>query len=820
MLTRPIFRLALFVVAFSLSILCLKAQTDCNCNQYPILQVKSKCYFVLSKADLGITKCTDSYIVVQDGKTKNRDTIDTPGTFDYNLFSKDGRLLCIGKVIAIGAYGPQLDSVQFSKDTIPFTINFDKLYCQSIGLLGTNASPKSCYTFRYTADGKLIENDFVADTVPNLGLPFFSMGCHAPTPCGIIARIDDQIEYPDCKTSLKSGLFATVKRTWFARACINQPETPFATQNIPIRRPTKKDLQWSVPIFKAKELTVQYGDCTLDKSQIPLESIIPVVGKDQAKMNGPVLGLNLSYALNEKIDTVCNKTGLKLRRTYLIYDECKDQVIDTFTVNFVPGTSTKESILANDAVVRVNLPKDICFLKIPNRIDAIKKLLNLTINSNCPISFLNWRVVAFSVPGQGNFFTPTEVKPNNDSLRIIAGKYKIYFTMVDSCQNLYTKTIDFSVKEPGTLVVTCPAPFGVNLIPLEGFFLRRGVYAKTDRQACGVNGYLRRIVSPECVYQYLTTEYNFDRDLDILEHFELIKTGPFAGQYYTPWADFLIAFSCDNNKRVYYETLLVSGSGKEGICSSYFDVGSPTNLSAKIEVDKVVAKPGKSTCVPFRVSGFNEMIAVQFTAKFDPSALSFDSIHLPAHGISVLHSKPGKTTDHIIFSWVYNGTKTASLNNQAILLEVCFSPKILGTSIIWVDSTATLEWIDRTEGNYKIKTQAGEFQVLKPGDYQTPIRQIQNSSPLESQTDKQKIPDIKVFPNPSQDQVYISLPASWAPQGKIVLKDLQGRVLMRQEITTAISTLNLPEQVPNGIHLLEVQSQNQVWTQRLVVLKP
>ena len=813
-------RLTLCLAAFLLSILGLKAQNDCNCSQSPILQVKSKCYFVLSKAELGIANCTDSYIVVQDGKTQNRDTIDTPGTFDYNLYSKDGRLLCIGKVTAVGAYGPQLDSVQFSKDTLPFTSNLDDLICQSVGLPGTFASPKSCFLLRYTADGKVAESEFTTDPVPNLGFAFFSMGCHANTQCGINVRIDDRIEYPDCKTSLQSGLYATIKRTWLARACINQPETPFATQYIPIRRPTKKDLQWSIPIFKTKELTVRYGDCTLDKSQIPLESIIPVVGKDQAKMNGHVLGLNLSYALSEKIDTVCNKAGLKLRRTYLIYDECKDQIIDTFTVNFVPGTSIKESIVANDAVVRVNLPKDVCSLKIPNRIESIKKLLNLTINPNCPVTLINWKLVFLGVTGQGPFFTSIEVKPNNDSLRIFAGKYKIHFTMVDSCQNLYTKTIDFSVKEPGTLNVTCPAPYVIGLISNEGVYERRGVYGKTDRQTCGVNGYLRRIVSPDCVNKYIPTAYNYDGDQDILEHFELIKTGPFAGQYYTPWSDFLIAFSCDNNKRVYYESLLVSGSGKEGICSSYFDVGSPTNLSAKIEVDKVVSKPGKSTCVPFRVSGFNEMIAVQFTAKFDPSALSYDSIHLPAHGIPILHSNPGKTSDRIIFSWVYNGTKTASLNNQAILLEVCFSPKILGTSKIWVDSLATLEWIDRTQGNYNIKTQVGEFQVLKPGDYQTPIRQIQNSSPLDSQIDKQKIPDIKVFPNPSQDQVNISLPASWAPQGKIVLKDLQGRVLKRQEINASVTTFDLGNQVPNGIHLLEIQSQNQVWTQRIVVLRP
>jgi Secretion system C-terminal sorting domain len=114
----------------------------------------------------------------------------------------------------------------------------------------------------------------------------------------------------------------------------------------------------------------------------------------------------------------------------------------------------------------------------------------------------------------------------------------------------------------------------------------------------------------------------------------------------------------------------------------------------------------------------------------------------------------------------------------------------------------------------------GEFQVLKPGDYQTPIREIQSNTPLEVQTDKQQIPDIKVFPNPSQDQVYISLPASWTPQGKIVLKDLQGRVLKRQEINSSFITFDLGDQVPNGVHLLEVQSQNQVWTRRLVVLKP
>ena len=127
------FRLTLLLAILSLSILGLKAQNDCNCNQQVVVQVNAQCTYVLTKTQLGIKNCPDSYIVVVDNKPQNRDTIDAPGSYTYGLYQNDGRLICLGNVMAMSPSGPVLDSVNFLQDTFSFQqVEETRLHNQSI----------------------------------------------------------------------------------------------------------------------------------------------------------------------------------------------------------------------------------------------------------------------------------------------------------------------------------------------------------------------------------------------------------------------------------------------------------------------------------------------------------------------------------------------------------------------------------------------------------------------------------------------------------------------------------------------------------------
>ncbi len=829
----------MFKTCFWLAVLCfpldgLWAQNDCNCNQAPILQVGANCKFVLTKEKLGLQNCKDTYVVVNDNNTKNLDTIDAPGNFDYNLYSKDGKLLCIGRVTAVGAYGPQLDSVNFSKDTLPFTTNFDKLACETIGIPGSFPSPKFCSQVRYTADGKLADTDFVADPSPNLGLAYFRTGCHSTTPCGILVNIDNSTAFPTCQEAIQKDLFVTIKRTWNAQACTSD-QRAFATQYIYIRRPKIEDFHWNLPYFKTKEITIKYGDCTLDKKQIPLESIFPVIGKDNVKMNAQTQGLSFSYAVQDQIDTVCNKTGLKISRTYYIYDECKDKVMATFKVNFVPGQSNTDWMTAASDAITIDLPREPCKIPVANQIDSILKLLQLKFNVFCPINYLDWKIEYLpeskSKPPLFNstFTSPQAVSVVDGKLAIYAGSYRISFIAIDSCQNLYTKTFDFSAREPGTLDVVCQAPFEVRLTnnPFYGkYFKGENLYGRAERHPCAIYRYVRRVVSPECLPNHLANlDYDIDRDLNVLEHFEYIRSGPFAGQYYTPWGYYLEAFGCDYGKSVHYESWVVTGTGKGGLCSSFFNVTDQNSApTARIEVVQTVTKLGKSTCVPVKVSGFTSMVGVQFAVKFDHNILKLDSVRVPNDfSQRMLFGYPGaglNPKDRLALSWVYDGTNAVTLPSSSTFMELCFSPLSVGTSKVWVDTLSAIELVNKNEAIFTARTQPGEVSVLLKPEFNIPTNQIDAPPPLNAATIGNRIiPPIRVFPNPSTDKINIALTEQFLPEGKLILKDLQGRILKQQLITTHLTQMNVSDVSP-GIVLLEFYSQNQVWTARIVVLKP
>ncbi|AEE54164.1 T9SS type A sorting domain-containing protein [Haliscomenobacter hydrossis] len=832
MSTRLMFKACLWLLVSLFALGKLRAQNDCNCKAWPTLQIEAKCRYILRKDQLDLKNCPDSYIVVHDNNAKNLDTIDAPGLFDYSLYSKDGKLICIGKVSAEGAYGPQLDSVNFQLDTLPF-MDVNLIDNQTIGRPGTEASPPFGQ-LRFTSDGKIVDGDFKLDKTPNLGLAYFSMGCHATTPCGILVDVGTDLIFPTCQEALQKNLYVTIRRTWFSQACQFNPRA-FTSQYIAIRRPKIQDFHWNIPIVKNREATFYYGQCTLDPGLIPTNELFPVIGKDNIKMNAGVPGLNLSYAVNDQIDTVCNKTGLKISRTYLIYDECKDKVVDTFKINFIPGQATQIWITSSSDAIIIDLPREPCKIPVSNQIDSILKFLRLKINVSCPFNYMDWKIEYLpeskSNPPLYNstFTSPQAVSVVDGKFAIYAGSYRISFIAIDSCQNLYTKTFDFSAREPGTLDVVCQAPFEVRLTnnPFYGkYFKGENLYGRAERHPCAIYRYVRRVVSPECLPNHLANlDYDIDRDGNVLEHFEYIRTGPFAGQYYTPWGYYLEAFGCDYGKSVHYESWVVTGTGKGGLCSSYFNVTDQNSApQARIEVAQTVTKLGKSTCVPVKVSGFTSMVGVQFAVKFDQNILKLDSVRVPNDfSRRILFGYPGaglNPKDRLALSWVYDGTNAVTLPSASTFMELCFSPLSVGTSKVWVDTLSAIELVNKNEAIFTARTQPGEVSVVLKPEFNIPTNQIDAPPPLNAATIGNRIiPPIRVFPNPSTDKINIALTDQFLPEGKLILKDLQGRILKQQLITTHLTQMNVSDVSP-GIVLLEFYSQNQVWTERIVVLKP
>nr|AGC72859.1 hypothetical protein [uncultured bacterium A1Q1_fos_97] len=799
---------------------------QCNCKEtYYLIKYKennlSKCRHILSKAELGIVNCPDSYLVVNDGKI-NGDTIDAPGSYSYTLYTKDGKSLCSGGV-GLQPQTPVLDSTQFIQNPIPFTTSLRLPTTLNTGFLNNTASPIA-YPIKLGSDGKL--PTFPQDTIPNLGFPFFSYNC-ATVPCSLSLDLIDEYNIEPCDNGgfYDSSRYATLKRTWIARGCTEIPE--LVTQNIYIRRPNKEDLHWNIPFFKDKIATYYYTDPNITFEEFQIKNIFPVMGKENLLIGRE--GTLIRENIQEQKDTLPD--GVHFSRTFLIYDNCKQQYLDTFNITLQPRP---DNHLWLGAASEVTLPVSESNCKIvlsSSNVEQMLTTLGLRYNPRCKPANLSWRLVNKSLVGV--YYNPF-VNPNhNGDYELYSGDYLLYITSLDSCGNLDIKNIDILVRIPNqTLNIKCGTTLKVKLNSFhDGKRIEyvAGLGFNYESQACGAYSIgTRRIVESSCLSNFrFFSDYDLDGDGNVLEHFELIKSGPFARMYYSPWRHYIYALECDEGKPVYFQSFVKEAGGNADTCLGYINVlrTNTNKIQTKLSVEKGITAKNKSICLPISTSGLNNLAALQFGVKFNPEILKFDSIHLPNKGqIKALVGFPGQGTnpkDRLFLSWVFDGRNTANLLPQSQLFDLCFSPLSLGISPVWIDSLNGLEIVDINESIFQVKTSIGEVNVVEKIDYRLPINQIQNASPIDRAIISNKnIPDIKVFPNPGQDQVFISLPATWPPQGKIVLKDLQGRVLMRQEITTSTSTFNLPPQVPNGIHLLEIQSQNQVWTQRLVVFKP
>lgn len=810
------FRLTLLLVAFSLSILGLKAQIDCNCNQQVVVQVNAQCTYVLTKTQLGIKNCPNSYIAVLDNKPQNRDTIDAPGSYTYGLYQNDGRLICLGNVMAMSPSGPVLDSVNFLQDTFSFQQIGDIFNRpNTTGVPGSNLSLINNST-RVTNDGRMTE--LVTDNVANLGVPFFSMGCQTPR-CGITLSFSDELVYSACREAQRGNLYATIRRSWLARDC--QGRINSSAQFIHFKNPEKADFVWNLQNINERKINLYYGECTFEPNTRVWSSVFPVTSqKGKAIFSA---GLKISQAIQTKADTVCEGKGIELTQNYLIYDECRNLVIDTFSVVLSPGAINNTWIDAPGDTIFLTVPPKVCRIGLPQKsTKALLDLLQIKLKTLCGLQYFDW-VMEQQVSPKSNQWAV--VNPVRDSLYFHPGYSRISLTVLDSCQNLHSKVLYVLLKDSAPFDFSCPSPFEAT------FELKNGkkYYSINTQQTFNIpytqcrqfEFDYRRVIPPGCLPNFLANPaYDLDGDGDVMEHFTLIRSGQFARQYYSPWVVFIEAFECDEDNPVYYEQRAYAPDEElEDICLSFFTVSSlkPVEFSF---ADATV-KMGAPLCIPLKANGLKNILGLQLSIKYNPQMLQFDSLKNITKNIlygSFAYPDP-VLRPALNLSWVSGNVKPVNFPANSTLFEMCFTPLAIGASPIWVDTSKyRIEVTNENGVNLEAKSRVGVITVIDKNDFRNPIKQIQDTPPLSNPADRdKKVPDIRVFPNPSTGIINVVFPEGVSPEGVIRLKDAQGKIIKQELVFDSSIQMQLTN-LSEGVYFLEYLAPTWICTKRIIML--
>lgn len=75
----------------------------------------------------------------------------------------------------------------------------------------------------------------------------------------------------------------------------------------------------------------------------------------------------------------------------------------------------------------------------------------------------------------------------------------------------------------------------------------------------------------------------------------------------------------------------------------------------------------------------------------------------------------------------------------------------------------------------------------------------------------------KVIPNPAQNSFIIKTENN-TPKGKILVRDLTGRLLLEKQINSEQMTVN-SSGLPNGLYILSIMNENKVWSSKLIISK-
>ncbi len=236
-----------------------------------------------------------------------------------------------------------------------------------------------------------------------------------------------------------------------------------------------------------------------------------------------------------------------------------------------------------------------------------------------------------------------------------------------------------------------------------------------------------------------------------------------------------------------------------------------------IQIEKAVVKKSSSICVPVKVSGFKNLVGVQFTIRYDGVILRLDSVRsakkLPIQPKFGYESIGSNKKDQMTLSWnAVDFSLNYSLSDNSTFFELCFSTLAIGTGKIWLDSLGTVEIIDNNINLLNVRSVTGEIKVIPTGKILEPAV---NFNPVKKPTAQAF--DIKIYPNPGRDRLNIALPEELTPEGILSLKDLQGKIMLRQVISARLEQLEVAD-LPQGIYFLEIRSQEKIFGVRVVLL--
>lgn len=800
----------------------MAAQNTCDCSSSTVdVDMNGQCKFVLTKERIGVQNCPNLYIQVNDSNPGNRDTIDEPGSFIYLLINTNGTRICNGWINAFSRSTLILDSVNYTKDTLIYTKIFEFLRSgYSIGRTGAFESPLYA-PFKMTSDGQLLET--FLDTVPNLGLPYFSPACKISN-CTLKLSFTDEVIYSNCTKLQTNPLYATIVRTWTVEDC--NGNTNSTIQYIYFKRPKAKDFIWNFNKTEERTIKLNYGECTLDPRLIPINACFPIAKESRIGINDYQMDYTLSFAT--QFDTVCNGQGLAVTRRFAITDDCTNDIIDSFKITLSPnGDLTKwASIPAEKALIDLQqycvatFYRDHKFL-----IDAFK----LSVNSPCKPTLIRLSVQHLDLT---NFneekWVEATIYNNGLIYYLTGGKYRLLVSTIDSCNNIHLETIPFQIiSSLDEVIPDCLNSFDVKLEANgQKKYLRipksELIPAFQPNNCSNFALAVRRLIDPNCLDSYLSNpDYDLDKDGNVIEHFQRVTSGKFQNKFYSPWMPYIELFDCDDSTSIYYESQYRSATGRDFSysCSNTIQVVDKINLRLKFE-EHVFFK-NQQVCVPLIADGFRGINASEFSMQFDPRLLKFEKAKThPALGAGEFIFSSGAAANTIWFSWVEWREKPIFLQPRTTLFELCFTPLSIGSSSISIDTTNRMEFYSPLIP-IEFSTSPGQIQIKEPGDYTLPIQNLIADS-LKMQTNKSGKLDIsttKIFPNPSTDKLFIHLSPGMPTTGTLYFKDIYGRVLLKKTINTQEEMLDLHE-VAQGVHFLELKIENTMLVRRVVVVKP
>ncbi|GAB5554811.1 MAG: hypothetical protein Sapg2KO_44020 [Saprospiraceae bacterium] len=173
-------------------------------------------------------------------------------------------------------------------------------------------------------------------------------------------------------------------------------------------------------------------------------------------------------------------------------------------------------------------------------------------------------------------------------------------------------------------------------------------------------------------------------------------------------------------------SLFARGEGQENIAIITND-GSITVGAAdpvQLNIASGIFGSGEEVCIPVSVANFNRIVGMQFQLAWDTTALQFSQVKsfaLPQFSEINFGLELAEVSGRISASWVDNNLAGQTLADNAVLFEICFTPKnVEDSTIIWVDETNfPVEFINKDLATLPYTSKIGMISIIQkvwPGD--------------------------------------------------------------------------------------------------------